>query len=136
MAERDDPHPSSELEEEGIPDHVGPLPGKAMTGDQQEGLSPPRDRPVASEDLGTTAEEQREGESLDERLAREEPDLDQGDVGAEPTRGEGRRTGRLVEPTAQGAGRDMEKDEIGDEWGEDTSGYSDEERAVRMRETG
>jgi hypothetical protein len=34
----------------------------------------PVERPVAVNDWGTTAEETREGESLDGRLAREEPD--------------------------------------------------------------
>jgi hypothetical protein len=34
----------------------------------------PADRPIASTDFGTTAEEQRQGESLDGRLRRENPD--------------------------------------------------------------
>ncbi len=63
------------LDEEGIPDLVGPLPGKAATGDPQEGQAPPGNRPRASVDFGTTANEQREGEGLDGRLAREEPDV-------------------------------------------------------------
>lgn len=63
------------LDEEGIPDLNGPLPGKAATGDPQEGQAPPGDRPRASVDFGTTAHEQREGEGLDGRLAREVPDV-------------------------------------------------------------
>jgi hypothetical protein len=63
------------LDSEGVPDLEGPLPEKAMTGDPQEGLAPPNERPRASVDFGTTAEEQREGESLDMRIAREEPDM-------------------------------------------------------------
>jgi hypothetical protein len=35
----------------------------------------PSDHPVAVNDFGTTAEEQRQGESLDGRLKREQPDL-------------------------------------------------------------
>ncbi|MGI5128681.1 DUF5709 domain-containing protein [Pseudonocardia sp. CA-107938] len=38
-----------------------------------EGYSPP-ERPFASEDWGTTPEEEREGESIERRLARELPD--------------------------------------------------------------
>ena len=38
-----------------------------------EGYSPP-ERPLAVEETGTTAREQRTGESLDERLLRERPD--------------------------------------------------------------
>ncbi len=39
-----------------------------------EGFSPPQ-RPLAVEDTGTTDREQHSGESLDQRLARERPDL-------------------------------------------------------------
>ncbi|MGW0550463.1 DUF5709 domain-containing protein [Streptomyces altiplanensis] len=41
---------------------------------QVEGYSPP-DRPMAATKHGTTGEEQREGESLDQRLAEEVPDV-------------------------------------------------------------
>jgi hypothetical protein len=63
------------LDEEGVPDLEGPLPEKEATGDPQEGLPPPNDRPRASVDFGITAEEQAQGESLDRRIEREEPDL-------------------------------------------------------------
>jgi hypothetical protein len=62
------------LDEEGIPDLEGPLPEKAATGDPQEGVSPPSDTP-ASVDWGVTADEQREGEPLGDKLARERPDV-------------------------------------------------------------
>jgi hypothetical protein len=73
MSHRD---PASErtLDDEGMPDLKGPLDEKVITGDPQEGLPPPDDAPRASVDFGITAEEQRHGESLDQRLAREEPD--------------------------------------------------------------
>jgi hypothetical protein len=58
-----------------IPDHEGPLPGKVITGDAQEGLIEPGDRPRAADRFGTTAEEQREGASLDERIRWEQPDF-------------------------------------------------------------
>jgi MFS family permease len=64
------------LDAEGIPDHEGPLPEKARTGDAQEGLYPPaEDGYAGADEFGTTAEEQREGESLAAKLARETPDV-------------------------------------------------------------
>jgi hypothetical protein len=61
-------------DEEGMPDLDPPAPGKIETGDPQEGLVPPGDRPRASVDFGTTDAEQRQGEPLELRLAREVPD--------------------------------------------------------------
>jgi hypothetical protein len=121
--ERDREPVESSPEEEGIPDHGGPAPGKKATGDQQEGLLPPGDEPRAAEGFGTTAEEQREGESLDEKLAEEVPDR-------EPPR----RTsmGRLIDPGSGVA--DQEKDEIAEEAEEDLSGLSAEEAALRDEE--
>jgi hypothetical protein len=62
------------LDEEGVPDLQGPLPDKVATGDPQEGAAPPGDRPGASVDWGTTAEEQRAGEPMERKLRREVPD--------------------------------------------------------------
>ena len=114
---------SSEPEDEGIPDHGGPAPGKRATGDPQEGLLPPADEPRAADRFGTTAEEQREGEPLDEKLSEEQPD-----------RATRRRNsmGRLME---QGSGlTDEEKDEVAEEAEEDTSGLTAEEAAMRDEE--
>jgi len=69
-----DPASERTLDDEGVPDLEGPLDGKVITGDPQEGLPPPNDAPRASVDFGTTADEQRHGESLDQRIAREVPD--------------------------------------------------------------
>jgi hypothetical protein len=66
--------PTGSLDAEGIPDHEGPLPTKEMTGDGQDGIIAPGDRPWASEGDDVTAAGQREGSTLDERLALEEPD--------------------------------------------------------------
>jgi hypothetical protein len=60
-------------DDEGIPDLDEGLPEKAMTGDAQEGMPLPSDRP-ASFDFGVTAAEQRQGESISQRVEREEPD--------------------------------------------------------------
>ena len=52
------------------------MPEKAATGDPQEGLPPPSDRP-ASFDWGVTAAEAAEGESIATRVAHERPDFDE-----------------------------------------------------------
>jgi hypothetical protein len=68
------PGAEPQLEDEGIPDHEGPLPSKVRTGDQQDGMIPPGDEPRGADEFGTTAAEQLRGESLTERLDEEEPD--------------------------------------------------------------
>lgn len=83
-----------------------------------EGYSPP-ERPYGVNAEGTTAEEQHEGESLDERLAEEVPDVapepgdgvgDASDAAGEPVDPEagGPRAGRLVadDDGMERAGRD------------------------------
>src|SRR4051812_49957781 len=71
------------LDQEGIPDLEGPLPEKAATGDPQEGVAPPSERPAA-EDYGVTAAEQSRGESLDRRIARELSDVEVDAVTSSP----------------------------------------------------
>lgn len=68
------PTQDQSTDEPGVPDHAGPLESKEATGDPQDGVTPPRDRPEASLSWGTTALEQREGEPLTSRLDREQPD--------------------------------------------------------------
>lgn len=96
-----------------------------------EGYSPP-ERYSAGEGFGSTADEALQGESLDQRVAQEEPDVDpyadedvedyDDEVGDE-------RSGRLVDPD-QGLGEDTEKDLVGDDVGIDGAGASAEEAAV------
>ena len=97
-----------------------------------EGFSPPEKWSPAQK-FGNTAEEMRDGETLDQRLAQEEPDiepdltadvLDDGEVGD-------RRAGRLVDPD-QGIGLDVEKDLVGYEVGIDGAGAGAEEAAVHI----
>lgn len=75
-----------------------------------EGYSPP-ERPLAVEDYGTTQGEQAAGESLDRRLAREQPDVapapgdgigDLAEGNGEPVDGQvgDERTGRLTDDEA------------------------------------
>jgi len=101
--------------------------------------SPP-DRPLAVNRFGTTADEQEQGESLDQRLAQEVPDPalavgdddydvdEQADASGEI--GE-TRAGRLVDPDG-GAEWDSEKDLIGRDVGIDGGAASAEEAAVHV----
>ncbi len=97
-----------------------------------EGFSPPEKWSPAQK-FGNTAEEMREGETLDQRLEQEEPDvtvdldrdiLDDGEVGD-------RRAGRLVDPD-EGIGPDLEKEMVGTDVGIDGAGASAEEAAVHI----
>lgn len=97
-----------------------------------EGYAPP-DHWSTAEKYGTTAREQAEGETLEQRLEQEEPEveddwdedtLDDGEVGAE-------RAGRLVDPN-EGIGDDIDSDLIADDVGIDGAGASAEEAAVHI----
>jgi hypothetical protein len=94
-----------------------------------EGYSPPEHEPAHLRH-GMTREEQREGETLDERLAEEEPDIDPyADVNDYGTPDP--RAGRLVAPD-EGFGEDDEKDEVADDVGIDGAGASAEEAAMHV----
>ena len=109
-------------EDEGIPDIGRPHPAKRATGDPQEGLILPGESARAAEDTGVTAQEQREGAPLEERLAEEEPDREAG---------QRHDAGRLVD---DGAVLDEEKDLVADEAEGELEGRSAEEAAVRIEE--
>jgi hypothetical protein len=102
-----EPERDRTLDEEGVPDLEAPLADKVETGDPQEGLLPPNEGPRASVDHGVTANEQRRPEPLDERLAREDADVDDAPAAAprEEVQGE--------EP--QGTSPDEEEDLVADE---------------------
>ncbi|MFJ4835422.1 DUF5709 domain-containing protein [Streptomyces sp. NPDC088747] len=110
-----------------------------------EGWSPP-ERPLGVDHQGTTAREQREGESLDERLAEEradpaleEPspdddglgDLEDGDGEALDGEVGAARAGRLIAPD-EGAHEDAEKDMLAEDVGIDGGAASAEEAAVHL----
>lgn len=122
------PEPGSELDAEGIPDHLGPLPSKDATGDGQEGLVPPRDQPIAADDFGTTAAEQHAGESHPGRLARELPD----ETAQSPYPDLTAAAGRIVEDD-EGARTDTEKDAVAHDVGVDHGGFSAEESPCTSR---
>jgi Family of unknown function (DUF5709) len=108
-------------------------PSDTLTGDNTEdpldaGYSPP-DRPSHSW-RGETADEAREGESLDEKLAEEEPDFsdaDLDDADADP------RAGRLVAPD-EGAHEDVDKQELATDVGRAGYASTAEEAAMHIED--
>lgn len=108
-----------------------------------EGYSPP-EKPLGVTKHGTTAAEQHEGETLDQRLAQEVPDVREpvgDDVGDLPG-GEGEpvdpeagaeRAGRLVAPD-EGAHADTTKEEVAADRGIDGGAAGAEEAAVHVIE--
>ena len=134
------PEPPSEMEAEGIPDPGTAAENELATGQAEGVMTTPRDTPVAVDDFGTTAAEMRDGESLDGRIAREEPDVlaavdlpaDESATADTPfAEGAGQGIGRLVDPD-QGGTSDTEKDLIGTDVGTDLGGYSAEESAMHL----
>jgi hypothetical protein len=120
-----------------------------------EGYSPP-ERPLGVDAFGTTAAEQRQGESIEQRLAQEEPDP--ANEVEDPLAGPGssdmvggddpdaiaaeddflgdaevgdRRSGRLIAPD-EGAHEDTEVDMVAFDVGIDGGGSSAEEAAIHI----
>lgn len=103
-----------------------------LTGDDQDepydtSYSPPDYEPSAARH-GMTAREEREGETLDERLAEEEPDIGPSDAADEIS---DPRAGRLVAPD-EGEGADTDAQEIAYDAGKAGSAASAEEAAVHL----
>ena len=97
-----------------------------------EGYSPPEREPAHLRH-GMTFEEQHRGETLDERLAQEEPEPDpyaEDTRDADPGTADP-RAGRLVAPD-EGLGEDVDSDEIAEDVGIDGAGASAEEAAVHV----
>jgi hypothetical protein len=111
-----------------------------------QGVAPP-DRWSAGEGFGTTAEEEQEGESLDQLLAEEEPEPDPyADSGGSEDDDEDRRaddlwgddepeprSGRLVADD-EGAHADDEEDLVAHDVGIDGGAASAEEAAVHIQD--
>ncbi|MDT4923169.1 MAG: hypothetical protein QOG01_882 [Pseudonocardiales bacterium] len=108
-------------------------PSDSLTGDNTEdpldaGYSPPER--ASHSWRGDTADEARAGESLDQHLAEEEPDISADDLDtadAQP------RAGRLVAPD-EGAHADEEKDEIATDVGRAGYAASAEEAAMHIED--
>lgn len=100
-----------------------------------EGIVPPQ-KWSPGQGFGNTAAEQAEGESLDQRIAQEEPDVfaevDDDlalDEQAEDEEVGGERSGRLVAPD-EGAHEDAERDAVASDVGIDGAGATGEEAAM------
>ncbi len=105
-----------------------------------EGVAPP-DHWSAGEGFGNTPAEMRQGESLDQRLAQEEPDTDDevdpdnwdDDLGGVREVGDA-RAGRLVDANEGYSGEDTESDSVGFDVGISGGAASAEEAAVHIVE--
>ena len=101
-----------------------------------EGLTPP-EKWSAGEGFGTTVDEYRRGESFEQRLSQEEPDLDPDAEWTEDDLDDGEvgngRSGRLVDPD-RGMGEDNVHELVGDDVGVDGGAASAEEAAVHIVE--
>ncbi|HEX2849647.1 MAG TPA: hypothetical protein VHN98_03805 [Acidimicrobiales bacterium] len=123
---------ADDLDAEGIPvldDNVDDFDG---------GIIPPREHPRAVDSFGTTQEEERLEESVEERARQERPDVDEDDVHPEDADAsdEGRPlVGRIVEPGSYDVDEvDDEKDAVGMLYSEDEGSYSAEEAALHTTE--
>jgi hypothetical protein len=127
----------NELEDDGMLDASDTLDGDVGDDPLDTGIIPP-DRWSAGEGFGTTLAEERQGESLDQLLAEEEPDVDpyadadlpqDGPLGEEPER----RAGRLVADD-EGAHSDTEPDLVAHDVGIDAGAATAEEAAVHVQD--
>ncbi len=135
------PDASDQREDTGVLDAEDTLEYDGVDDPLDRGWSPP-ERPWAVEHTGVTAAERRQGETLDQRLAEELPDIlapDGDGIGdAEDTDGElldnevgAARSGRLVAPD-EGAHEDEESALVATDVGIDGAAASAEEAAVHI----
>ncbi|GHH11353.1 DUF5709 domain-containing protein [Streptomyces lanatus] len=135
------PDASDQREDTGLLDAEDTLENDGVDDPLDRGWSPP-ERPWAVEHRGVTAAERRQGETLDQRLAEEMPDLvapDGDGIGdADGTDGElldnevgAMRSGRLVAPD-EGAHEDDESALVATDVGIDGAAASAEEAAMHI----
>jgi hypothetical protein len=129
------PEDEDDFETQDVPEDEGVLqPSETLETDDLDadpldtGISPPERRP-ASERFGVTEAEAREGESLDDRLAQEQPDI----PAVEPVTEPQPRAGRLVaaDEGAHGITED-EPRQFAREVGRDGGAAGAEEAAVHL----
>lgn len=100
-----------------------------------EGYSPP-EKWSPAEGFGNTPYEEETGETLEQRIAQEEPEPDPYDVSGDDEENVGgevgnARAGRLVDED-EGLGPDVDSEMIGEDVGIDGAGASAEEAAVHI----
>lgn len=124
------------VDDEDQPGNLEDLGDADVADELDRGYSPP-ERYSAGQGYGNTPWEEEHRETIDQRLAQEEPDqdpyaavddevVDDGEVGD-------KRAGRLVDPD-RGWGEDTEKDLVGDDVGIDGAAASAEEAAMHIVE--
>jgi len=139
--DRDDDFEGTEewddIEDEGVLDSSDTLDDDAVDDPLDVGIAA-SDRWRGANRFGTTLEEQREGETLDDRLAEEEPDTSL-DYADDTDEDELTRRGYETEPRAgrlfaedEGLGPDLETDAVAFDAGVDAGGASAEEAAVHV----
>jgi len=133
MSETDDTAYGDEVYVGGDDDAEYLDPAETLTGEGAEldepldtGYSPPDNSPVATR-FGNTAAEQAEGESLDQRLAQEVPDITPDDITDEAAP----RAGRLIAPD-EGAHEDEEGAAVAFDAGKAGSAATAEEAAMHI----
>src|SRR6266700_897324 len=114
-----------DLEDDGVLDASDTLDGDPGDDPLDTGIAPP-DRWSAGERFGTTPSEERQGESLDQLLAEEEPEAD-------PYDEQDARSGRLVAED-EGAHPDTERDLVARDVGIDGGAAGAEEAAVHIQD--
>ncbi|MGW7819530.1 DUF5709 domain-containing protein [Streptomyces puniciscabiei] len=134
------PDPSEIREDSGVLDVEDTLDFDGVADPLDRGWSPP-ERPWAVEHIGVTAAERQAGETLDQRLAEEQPDLlapAGDDIGDRDSDGElldnevgNLRSGRLVAPD-EGAHEDEEAALVATDVGIDGAAASAEEAAMHI----
>lgn len=127
MTDRERDAVPSPMEEEGLPDLEDGAPEQRWVGDPER-APVPGDTPAAVEDYGTTFAEMHDGEPLELKLEREEPDLADS---AEPGATDEGRVGRLVAEGDDGV-VDAENQELARDVGVDLGGASAEEAAMHV----
>jgi hypothetical protein len=123
------------VDDEDQPSNIDGLPDPDVADELDRGYSPPENW-SAGQGYGNTAFEEATGESLDQRVAQEDPEADpyaEAEREDDPESSEvgDQRAGRLVDPD-QGFGEDTEGDLIGDDVGIDGAAASAEEAAVHV----
>jgi hypothetical protein len=135
------PDGSEVQDDAGLLDAEDTLENDGVDNPLERGWSPP-ERPWAVEHVGVTAAEGHDGESLDQRLAEEVPDIEvpDGDGIGDWADGDGEllddevgdaRSGRLVAPD-EGAHEDEENGLVATDVGIDGAAASAEEAAVHI----
>jgi hypothetical protein len=126
-----------DVEDEGVLDASDTLDDDRVADPLDVGYAP-ADRWSGADRFGTTAAEERAGESLDQLLSAEEPDVDPyAEDGQDEDeiirRGyeEDPRAGRLVAPD-EGLGEDTEPDSVADDVGVDSGAATAEEAAIHL----